>query len=270
MIKRIREPFGTAGLLVAIVALVFALAGGAYAANNIGASTSKAKQGKQGKPGKPGKPGAPGATGPAGPAGPAGAKGDTGSAGAAGTNGTNGVSVISTVATVGECPAGGTKFTSASGTSKACNGSPWTAGGTLPAEATETGSFFAPANSEPIDFTPISFAIPLPSALGEGAVHYVSVEEVTKREEGKTVAEGAAPAQCPGTGEAPEAVEGNLCVYEGGLSSPVGGVVEAIIVRSGNPETEVRGASTSGATMILVAGAAESRFIGTWAVTSAG
>jgi hypothetical protein len=105
-ITSLREPFGKAGLIVAIVALVFALAGGAIAANNAltgkqkkevtkiakkfvgnyskATASAKAKQGKQGKTGKTGP------QGPAGPAGPAGAKGDTGTNGKDGTNGTNG------------------------------------------------------------------------------------------------------------------------------------------------------------------------------------
>jgi Collagen triple helix repeat (20 copies) len=94
--RAIREPFGTAGLLVAIAALIFALAGGAYAANNLAAGASKAKVGKQGKQGKPGKPGATGpqgpagAAGPAGPAGPQGKEGPEGKQGPKGENGTTG------------------------------------------------------------------------------------------------------------------------------------------------------------------------------------
>lgn len=39
MLNRIREQFGTAGLVISVVALVFAMVGGAYAAN--GGLTSK-------------------------------------------------------------------------------------------------------------------------------------------------------------------------------------------------------------------------------------
>ena len=64
-IRAIREPFGKAGLIVGIVALVFAMLGGAYAATNNGGG--KATASAKGKPGPAGKPGK---TGPAGPAGP--------------------------------------------------------------------------------------------------------------------------------------------------------------------------------------------------------
>ncbi len=102
MRKRLRpSPAGA----IAVAALVFAMVGGAFAANggensNGGATASaKASKGKQGKPGKPGKKGATGATGPqgpagsagpAGPVGPAGAKGDAGQAGTAGAKGATG------------------------------------------------------------------------------------------------------------------------------------------------------------------------------------
>ena len=71
-----------------------------------------------------------GLTGPAGPigltgaAGKTGAKGAAGKAGAAGKTGAAGKSVTSAVLAVGNgnCPGGGTSFTSVSGTTFACNG----------------------------------------------------------------------------------------------------------------------------------------------------
>jgi hypothetical protein len=97
-IRAIREPFGKAGLIVACLALVFAMAGGAFAAK--GALTGKQKKEveKIAKKyaGAPGPAGAAGAQGPAGPAGPAGAKGETGAAGtgSAGAPGANGKTVL--------------------------------------------------------------------------------------------------------------------------------------------------------------------------------
>src|SRR5665811_1077143 len=41
--QRLKEPFGKAGLIVAVVALVFAMLGGAYAANGSGDATASAK-----------------------------------------------------------------------------------------------------------------------------------------------------------------------------------------------------------------------------------
>jgi hypothetical protein len=128
-IRAIREPFGKAGLTVAILALVFAMVGGAYAAKGAltgkqkkevekiakteakkfvitstsqikpsvlessgpkATASAKGKQGKQGKQGKTGKTGPQGPAGATGPAGPQGAKGDTGANGKDGANGTNG------------------------------------------------------------------------------------------------------------------------------------------------------------------------------------
>ena len=80
--KRLREPFGKAGLTVAIVALVMALVGGAYAAG--GLTKSQEKQVKKIAKKYAGK------AGPAGAAGTAGAQGVPGAAGAAGKDGTNG------------------------------------------------------------------------------------------------------------------------------------------------------------------------------------
>jgi hypothetical protein len=77
-----RSKFGIPGV-ISVMALVFAMIGGAYAASSDGGgeATASAKKGKQGKPGKRGPTGATGATGPAGPQGAAGAKGDDGANG---------------------------------------------------------------------------------------------------------------------------------------------------------------------------------------------
>jgi hypothetical protein len=84
-IRAIREPFGKAGLTVAICALVLAMVGGAYAA---GALSGKQKKEVEKIAKKYA--GKTGSAGSQGPAGPAGAKGDTGTNGKDGTNGTNG------------------------------------------------------------------------------------------------------------------------------------------------------------------------------------
>jgi hypothetical protein len=79
-IRAIREPFGAAGLVVAIVALVAALGGGAYAASG-GLNGKQKKEVAKIAKRFAGKPGARGATGPAG------AKGATGAPGAPGQTG---------------------------------------------------------------------------------------------------------------------------------------------------------------------------------------
>jgi hypothetical protein len=229
---RLKEPFGKAGLTVAIIALVMALVGGAYAAG--GLTKSQEKQVTKIAKKYAGK------TGPAGPAGPAGAAGP---AGTNGTNGKNGTSVTSEAATAGECPEGGTKFTAGASTSKVCNGSPWTAGGTLPSKATETGAWSVRAEGQGV--FPVSFTIPLAAALNGTHVHI------------------APNAECPGSSAEPKANPGNLCVYVG--RSSAGFSLTNVIKASG---LEL-GADTAGATIAYeLEGAGFFPAGGTWAVTA--
>jgi hypothetical protein len=85
-----REPFGKAGLILALCAIVLATTGAAFAAGRL-TGPEKAEVGKiaaktakkyAGKPGAPGKTGPAGKTGATGPAGAAGAAGSAGSAAA--------------------------------------------------------------------------------------------------------------------------------------------------------------------------------------------
>jgi collagen triple helix repeat protein len=100
MFSKVHEKLGTAGLIVAVVALVVALAGTAVAAVGLNSKQKKevtkiakkfaGKQGPAGPQGNPGAAGAKGATGAAGSkgaTGAAGAKGATGPAGATGAAG---------------------------------------------------------------------------------------------------------------------------------------------------------------------------------------
>lgn len=89
-------------MIVAVLALVFAATGGAYASVQSSGSgisahaAAKKKKGTKGARGPAGRPGAPGATGPqgpkgaTGPAGPTGPKGDAGAPGAKGDDGAAG------------------------------------------------------------------------------------------------------------------------------------------------------------------------------------
>jgi hypothetical protein len=212
MYSRIREQFSTTALILSVIALVFALAGGAYAAQS--ASQSKAKQGKQGKPGKTGK------TGPAGPAGPKGDPGAQGAAGAQGATGQNGKSAVVTKfeAEEGKCEelAGAeVKVEGAASGVEVCDGeegkegSPWTAGGTLPAGKTETGTwaFNATEASGGNIVASIGFPIKLAAGLEEGKVHFqpsFTAEQSVK---------DAFKAACPKNAVSPTAEPGNLCVY---------------------------------------------------------
>lgn len=223
MFSRITRHFN-ASMTVAIVALVFAMTGGAFALSggsggsgpdgglvaNAAAKTKKGKsktlRGPAGPAGKPGPAGPSGPVGAAGPQGPAGPKGETGGAGAQGERGSQGE------------PG-----------SEGKEGSPWTAGGTLPPEKTETGSWsivnLSAENSGQIMSTVISFAIPLKSALTETEVHFIAGE----------------PARGEGNTESGSTTIGNAQPTEGkivaGQEIAGPGIVAGTIILSYNEET---------------------------------
>jgi Collagen triple helix repeat (20 copies) len=202
MFRRLTEPFGKAGLTVACLALVLAMAGGAYAASS--ALTGKEKRevkkivqkeakkysaaseatGAEGLPGDKGSAGSAGAAGPRGPAGPNGSTGPQGPPG----------------------PAGQSGFTE-----------------TLPPGKTETGIWgggsteSTTAEAVFTRYFPISFAIPL--AKAPKAI-YVGPTEASKPGcPGRGGGEGTGSEAFPPKGEyhptIPRAEPGNLCVYAG-------------------------------------------------------
>jgi Collagen triple helix repeat (20 copies) len=234
MLERLRTQIGTAGLIVAIVALVAALGGGAYAATggNSGKATASAKQGKQGKQGKTGKTGPAGPAGAAGPAGPAGAKGETGAAGSNGAPGAAGKSVKVTPIAEGaaECEERGGALIKQEGAvsgTEVCTGeegSPWTAGGTLPSGKTETGvwSFSLEGMPAPNAVSlPVSFTIPLENPLAaNGNLIYVTAAESAcnaKSEPQKAECLTQLAEHCPGTAASPQAAKGFLCAYQANM-----------------------------------------------------
>ena len=223
MFSTLRTRFGIPGV-ISVIALVFAMFGGAYAASNSSGggkatASAKGKPGPRGKTGKTGPAGPAGPAGPTGPAGPAGAKGDTGAPGTNGTNGTNGTDGTSVVASnVVEgglnCEGrGGSKFVTGATTTYACNGKEGTGGGgggwskTLPPGETETGVWRFISNGETEQFVPISFPVPLSSA---------DAENITYSAIGNS---NSPTANCPGSPEEPLAEPGFLCVYVAGFSS---------------------------------------------------
>jgi hypothetical protein len=280
---RLREPFGKAGLTVAVIALVFAMMGGAYAASNGGGNaTSSAKKGPRGPKGPKGD------TGPAGAQGPAGAKGDAGSPGADG----KGAEAVSFTGSKGPiagvtCTEGGVEVKSADGTTLVCNGKkgknglpgaqgePWTAGGLLPSGETETGSWGlnivsketppAPETEDPPTFAgqayeSISFPIPLAESPE------MVVVDSSHAEEGATKG-------CPGiVNGLPVAEEGSgtlpkLCVYFG--PAPTGFTQSNVIGR--NPVTGGlfgNGSSRAGAVLWGICQQASCAVAGTWAATA--
>jgi hypothetical protein len=214
MFSTLRTRFGVPGV-ISVIALVFALVGGAYAANNSSSggkatASAKAKKGPRGPKGATGPAGPAGAQGPAGPAGIKGDAGANGSNGAAGPTGPTGAT-------------GAKGTTGAAGATGATGFSGFTE--TLPVGKTETGTWSAASapGEEQFEFgVPISFPIPLPEP---GEAFYFNSEEVEGQEFGSSGCkwETFAPATKP------EATKpGTLCVFEqfGELSNASGPVFQ--------------------------------------------
>jgi hypothetical protein len=267
-IRAIREPFGTAGLIVACIALIAAVGGTAWAASGLNAKQKKevTKIAKK----YAGKPGAPGA------AGPAGTNGTNGKDGANGTNGASAAAVSFTGSkTVGSvtCTEGGLEITSASGTSLVCNGKkgpqglegePGEPGPQAPLQSgkTETGTWaidtvIAEENEQYI--FPISFNVPLENPLDSAHALYAGGS-------GNGAGNG-----CPGSDEDPSAEPGFLCVYvEYGAA-----LIESPVLLRPDQQFPALGAGDEGAVMHVQLfsptpaniGEHNSAF-GTWAVTA--
>ncbi len=242
--------------MIATLALIFAMSGGAYAASKyvitstkqIKPSVLKSLQGKTGPAGAPGSAGpagAQGAQGAQGPAGPAGSQGSQGGKGETGSQGTKGT----TGAAGATGPKGATGATGTTGYTE-----------TLPAGKTETGSWVirGTANAkEEKRVTAISFPIPLKEEINVSEVHVVKT--------GETVA------GCPGTPEKPEAEQGFLCVYEGtSLLGAPKGLEPFTVIQTGKAS---EGAGTTGGELIYLTRepttpGEEVSVQGTWAVTA--
>jgi hypothetical protein len=239
-------------MAVAVVALVFAMVGGAFAASGgsgDGKSASASAKAKKGPRGPRGPKGATGATGPQGPAGAPGAKGDPGAPGAPGKDGI-GVTSTSVPTSSAVCNhQGGSEFQSANGTTTACNGE---TGFTevLPSEATETGSWGARESAAPGSaLLPITFGIPLAEA-----------PEPVLVDVGETEVDG-----CPGiVEELPTADPGFLCLYTA-FSSQV--TPEGFFKSSPENPFPEEGASKSGA-LLNIAHDENWVIFGAWAVTA--
>jgi len=243
MFSRIHNKLGTAGLVVAIVALVAALTGAAYAASDNHLSGGEKKEVKKIAKKFAGKPGA---TGPTGPAGPAGAAGPTGPAGAEGKPGADGKAG----ATGPTGPTGKTGATGATGpTGLTGEAGPCTEANpecVLPSGATLSGHWsYGELLEVAFAASSISFNVPL-----EEAPELVYVKEGEEEVEG-----------CPGSVSEPAADPGVLCVYEGFTPiNPRGKFSQEL--------TELLGVNTSGTTLIFETGFEPSLMQGTWAVTA--
>jgi hypothetical protein len=224
--------------VIASLALVFAMTGGAYAASRyVITSTKQIKPSVlaslKGRAGPAGAAGATGAAGPAGPTGAAGAVGAKGETGPKGEPGANGTSVTSTaLGASGACPEGGSEFVSSSGKTYACNGSKGkegSIGNALPKGITETGLWSVGPVSSAVALNPIvtplaSFAIKLKSSLNESEacmehlseachVHLLLMDGKEYADNAKEEPEEVVSTACTGSVAEPTAEAGNLCIY---------------------------------------------------------
>jgi hypothetical protein len=277
-VRAIREPFGTAGLVVAVIALVLALTGAAFAAAGLTGKQKKevTKIAKK-YAGKPGAQGPAGAAGPAGPTGPA---------------GKNGTTVTTSVEPKGaNCAEGGTKIVAGANTTYVCNGDPASYPTSLPSKQTEKGgwSVYTTGGEPPFGAAvfgaTISFPIPLEAALTSSQVHYVAFAEgSTEGMEAVEATEGfeeVPSTQCLGTPEAPTAKPGNLCVYQEKGATGLQHVKDAaetelplllrtVIYPAGGSFVEGAGTSKFGAGLLFLAleGNKGQVATGSWAVTA--
>lgn len=254
--KSLHNKLGTAGLIISCIALVFAMLGGAYAASSSSRHNHKGKvaKGPRGPKGPKGDTGATGATGPAG------APGTNGTNGKDGTNGINGKSVAVGSFTGEEeeegevgneeepCSLNGGSEVEVEGSGTVhyvCNGSPWTAGGTLPEGATETGTFSGisgeglPEHSS--EKTSATFNVPVVPAP-----QFVFVPPDAEGHPG--TASG-----CPGvSGRVPQANSGKFCVYSVALN-PGELIFAGATVKAFDPTSsgEGEGAAPTGAVLEL-------------------
>jgi len=256
--QRFHDRFGSAGVILGVIALILALGGTALAAK--GALTPQQKKevkkiakkyaGKNGKNGKDGAPGAPGAQGPAGPAGKDGVDGEDGAPGASVTG--------TPVNAGGACGTETGVIYTLSGTpTKICNGKTGFTE-TLPSGKTETGVWALGIDDE-ASIVPLTFNIPLVEAPEFVAfVNQDGKEFSGVNEEGKPVY--VTPVHCEGEAEEPTAPKGYVCVY--GDTEELGGFPGYFGVLTQYVNTYV-----SGATFPYILGPEKAAW-GTFAVTA--
>lgn len=184
MFKRVHEKLGTAGFIVAVIALIGAFAGTALAAKDVLSKQEKKQVVKIAKKfaGKQGLAGSPGPAGAQGPKGDPGPKGDTGLRGSEGPEGPQGEP-----------------------------GEPGPTETSLPTGKTETGIWaFGGLKGVTRALAPISFPFRLndfPNEIDD--IVWVGVGEAGSQE---PVERG-----CSGTADEPTAAKGKLCIYAGSL-----------------------------------------------------
>jgi hypothetical protein len=235
MLKHVQKLTRSTNLLL-VVAIIFAMTGGAFAATKtkiIITSTSQISKPvlkKLEKPGAPGKEGAVGKEGLPGKQGEPGKEGKEGKEGKQGEPGKEGKQ--------GE---------------PGKEGKEGSFGGPLLSEKTETGTWDLSAGKEGVPVSQIGFTARLKAALGSSQVHYVG--------------ETGNGSTCPGSAANPEAEPGNLCVYEEFSQEIKTG--PSIVDSSSSLFAPKIGASVAGAIIIFSRESVESTpfAYGTWAVT---
>jgi hypothetical protein len=292
--------------IVATLALLFTMTGGAYAAGRylitstkqISPKVVKALQGAKGANGSAGPAGPVGPTGPQGPAGSPGAKGDNGTNGTNGENGKEGeagkngksVTIVESATEIeGHCVGvGGSKFEAAGGTKTyACNGKEGTPGppgpegnikGTLAAGETETGVWsFSPSTVQQVKRgrvkIPLSFLIPLSKPLvsecEEEPGEICQIHFINIENEEVTPQGPKVSTECKGTVEEPSAEPGNLCIYSQALGANTS-LFKTLVTQNPEKGAEEPGAGTTGALLVFKVTAEEEEGDGTWAVREAG
>jgi hypothetical protein len=278
MLSPLRNRFGIPGV-ISVIALVFAMLGGAYAASNSG--SGKATASAKAKRGPKGPKGATGPAGPAGPQGPAGANGKDGSNGANGSNGAAGATgptgaagATGTAGATGAAGAAGAK--GATGATGAAGLSGFTA--TLPSEETETGawSYSKTETKGHINVT-ASFAIPLAAPISKGNTHYIykTGKEIVENPETEELEEVESE-ECNGTAAAPSAEPGNFCMYVAAQTGALDtNFSETGIYTQSNSITDPSftlpvggGTGPTGAHLVIELSTGSSEGWGTWAVTA--
>ena len=231
MFSTLRTRFGIPGV-ISVIALVFAMFGGAYAASN-SSGGGKATASAKAKKGPRGPKGPKGDTGPAGPQGPAGAKGDTGAPGANGKDGTNGTNGTNgTDGEAGMCSEANPECTLASwgmltGVWSASPGVGETDRADISFPVRVSAAPIALLQQEELGFT---YGVELRNP-GEGtggfptsSVAIYGLPGPITSFEAAEEAEEAWEDACPGSAETPEATSGVLCIYvkstEGEIRQP--------------------------------------------------
>jgi hypothetical protein len=266
MFSLLRNRFGIPGL-VAVIALVLAMVGGAFAANKyvitstkqIKPSVLKALKGKNGGAGPAGTNGTNGTNG---------AKGDQGVQGVPGTPGTNG----NTVRNGTGAPAAGLgnngdfyidtassmiygpKTAGAWGSGTSLKGQ---TGFTevLPPNKTETGAWSTMIGAEGYGIADIAFPIPLANEIAATNVHVIVP--------GGTGVNG----QCTGgTAANPKADPGHLCIYVTIAEGTINPITESKSIKAGS--SSENGAGVSGVILKTASSFNGAVGWGTWAVTA--